>query len=142
MDGFVAKPVTLALLSDVIRQSANSSTPACMHRNEASPGTDQIRRAELVTAFGNDGLRELDNTFFADMADILQELHFALAADDLPRADRALHSIKGAAANLGFIELATYAEHARHAARETNVEAGISERFDALRQMGERAQAA
>jgi len=142
MDGFVAKPVTLALLSEVIGQSVDLSPPARVLPDETSSIVDLARRAELVDAFGDEGVRELDDSFFEDMAGILRDLHSALATDDLSCADRALHSIKGAAANLGFVELATFAEHARSSTAAADVEAGIKKRFDALRQAGEKAQAA
>ena len=109
---------------------------------DTSPVIEPDRRAELVEAFGDEGLKELDDSFFADMAGILLDLHSALAAHDTSSADRALHSIKGAAANLGFNQLATFAEQARNRSDSTNVAAGIEKRFGALRPTGERAQAA
>jgi signal transduction histidine kinase/HPt (histidine-containing phosphotransfer) domain-containing protein/ActR/RegA family two-component response regulator len=142
MDGFVAKPVTLALLSEVIGASSGPVPLTGAPSAEKSPVVDRDRRAELVETFGDEGLRELDDSFFADMAGILRDLHAALSAQDTSSAERALHSIKGAAANLGFTQLATFAEQARNIADAANVESGIKMRFDALRKTGERALAA
>jgi len=146
MDAFVAKPVTLALLSQVIRSSVDQAPPATQKDAPAPlashPVIDEARRAELEDAFGPDGVKELDDTFFTEMAAVLHELHSALASQDAGSADRALHSIKGAAANLGFAELAAYAEEARRTKDAAQVEAGIARHFAALKQAGGQALAA
>jgi len=142
MDGFVAKPVTLARLSEVIGASADHQSRPEPTVATTTPVVDRGRRAELVEAFGEAGLMELDDSFFEDMAGILKDLGAALATNDTSCADRALHSIKGAAANLGFSQLAVFADQARSGSVNESVESGILTRFDALRQARERAQAA
>lgn len=142
MDGFIAKPVTLARLSAAIGASVTPQSHTELTLAATTPVVDRGRRSELVEAFGEAGLRELDDSFFEDMAGILRNLGAALATHDAPSADRALHTIKGTAANLGFNELAAFADQARSGAVTESVQSGIATRFDALRQARERAQAA
>ncbi len=142
MDGFVAKPVTLALLAKVIGAVPEEPAMASGNAVETSRLLDPGRRVELAEAFGEDGLRELDDCFFLDMAGTLRDLHAALSAHDLSSADRVLHSIKGAAANLGFTDLAAFADLARRDDDIAGIETGIQTRFAALRKLGEQAKAA
>ena len=76
-------------------------------------GLDSARRAELVEALGEDVFRELIDSFFADAAELLQELHGALADNDRSHVDRVLHTIKGAAINVGLNEIAQRAHALR-----------------------------
>ena len=140
MDAFVAKPVTLDLLSRVIGASAPLDVVPDV--SSERPPVDAARRDELAAAFGDDGLRELDESFFTDMADTLRALHAALAENDAETADRMLHSIKGAAANLGYVELSDFAESARADRGKADVGSGIEKRLALLASKEEMAKAA
>ncbi len=139
MDGFIAKPVTIALLAEVI---AGAPRLAADTGSGEAPAVDATRRAELAEAFGEDGLRELDQTFAADLATVLSDLRDALAAGDAAAIDRVLHSIKGAASNLGYMDLAAYADRARAEADKTGADEAIRTRVAALSELRGQAQAA
>jgi signal transduction histidine kinase/DNA-binding NarL/FixJ family response regulator len=141
MDAFVAKPVKLALLAQVIGASA-AARPRDEEVKTGLLAVDEKRRAELVEAFGEHGLKELDDSFYTDMTRILRDLHAALAARDAASAERTLHSIKGAAANLGFAELAAFAEQSRCDIDQTTIVEGLERRFAALCKHEEQAHAA
>ena len=62
----------------------------------------------------------------------LKNLKEAVVTNDPERAVRAAHSLKGAAANLGLMDLSEVAKQAEMEARE-GVLAGIDEKIEALR---------
>jgi two-component system, sensor histidine kinase len=140
MDAFVAKPVTLAALGAILRNAAPASAHA--PENETELPVDPARRAELAETFGAAGLNDLDESFFAEMSDLLRKLHEALQAADMGMADRALHSMKGSASNLGYMELASFAERARGQSDASLAETGIEQRLSALKTAWEQARAA
>jgi two-component system, sensor histidine kinase len=143
MDAFVAKPITLARLADVIRgPEASASSPISSDARSDHPVIDQERRLELTEAFGADGLKELDDSFFSDAAGILRAFHAALSAGDAASADRALHSLKGASANLGFVDFSTFTEKARSDTLRADLGTEIEKRLATIREAGEQAHAA
>lgn len=103
MDDFLAKPVRMAQLTDVIRRlTAGGGTPP-----EPSPAPDLDARS----LFDRQGLRdelevdatvvdELTSQFLVELEDLLARLERAADAGDLLELRRAAHVIKGAAGNL------------------------------------------
>lgn len=138
MDGFLSKPVTMAQLRDAICAAEARSAPSVA----GDVAVDVERRAELRDIFGADSLRALDDSFFADMAATLRELHEALARGDAGRADRTLHTIKGAAANLGYPRIAVFAEEARGRIDAPDLETELAARVAELTTLETRADAA
>lgn len=76
-------------------------------------GLDEARHAELVDALGEDVFQELVQSFFDDASDLIGELHAALAEQNAEKVDRVLHTIKGAAVNVGLNDLASKANALR-----------------------------
>lgn len=125
MQGFESKPISLDRLRAVL--AANASVPiACKETatSAAEPAQDQTlsgsseefdrgRRKELTEALGEEVFEELLDSYFTDAAELLDELHVALATGDPSGIDKALHTLKGMAANLGFNGVAGMAEQLR-----------------------------
>ncbi|MGL3608384.1 ATP-binding protein [Rhizobium sp. G187] len=139
MTGFESKPVTMDRLKKMIAKATTGRTdrPVSQTVTEQSvfmelphpdvsnvlpidglpglgiEGLDDARYTELVDALGADVFQELVISFFDDATDLLEELKAALAGKDAERIDRALHTIKGAAYNVGLNDLAVKANALR-----------------------------
>ncbi|PZU82786.1 MAG: hybrid sensor histidine kinase/response regulator [Shinella sp.] len=129
MAGFESKPVTMERLRNVI-SSLNETlvtefVEAAADDDDGLPdpvllgavdlpglpqlcpaGLDEARYAELVDALGEDVFQELVESFFDDASALIGELHGALRSRDVNHIDRVLHTIKGAAVNVGLTEIA------------------------------------
>lgn len=140
MKGFESKPVTLERLKKVIAhtlspgrdaavapQTPTTTAPQKLELPELNlegvplqalpglgiEGLDEARHAELVEALGEDVFQELVESFFDDAASLLDELNDALRRNDPEKIDRVLHTIKGAASNVGLNDLAVKAHALR-----------------------------
>jgi signal transduction histidine kinase/CheY-like chemotaxis protein/HPt (histidine-containing phosphotransfer) domain-containing protein len=138
MKGFEAKPVTLERLRKMIAHAtstARETAPAPATTTapqklelpdldltalplQSMPGLgieglDEARHAELVDALGEDVFQELVESFFDDATGLLDELNQALRRNDSEKIDRVLHTIKGAASNVGLNDLAVKANALR-----------------------------
>ncbi|MCQ2005497.1 ATP-binding protein [Rhizobium sp. NRK18] len=135
MQGFESKPISLDRLRAVLAAHASvpvtsegTATSAADHAQDldqsASSDTalrepisseefDRARRQELTEALGEEIFEELLDSYFTDAAALLDELHVALATGDPSGIDKALHTLKGMAANLGFNGVAGMAEQLR-----------------------------
>ncbi len=138
MKGFESKPVTLERLRNMIahatssaRETAPASASASVPQKLELPdldledmplqsmpalgieGLDEARHAELVEALGEDVFQELVESFFDDATGLLDELNEALRKNDPDKIDRVLHTIKGAASNVGLNDLAVKANALR-----------------------------
>ena len=135
MNGFELKPITLARLHAVLSTARPGSEPS----DEAKAPTvaqpvaevvslpvapasavaigsydiDPARRAELIEALGEEIFDELVESFVNDARDLLKEYKAALVAADEHEADKALHTLKGAAANVGFNTVSVLAQNMR-----------------------------
>lgn len=133
MDGFEAKPISLNRLHAVL----SGRTPQFLDATVTAPGDaakpagdgiDPARRAELVDALGEDIFAELVDSFLSDAGALLSEYAAAQAEGNAAEADKALHTLKGAAANVGFKMVAETAQALRTAPSDTRQ----SERLSAL----------
>ncbi|MBV2186630.1 MAG: response regulator [Rhizobium sp.] len=132
MAGFESKPVTMERLRNVIELVVDAPAngqdrdmpneiglpePIIIDDVDFPPlsieGLDEARQSELVEALGEDVFRELVESFFNDATGLIQELHVALANHDPEKIDRALHTIKGAAVNVGLNDIADIAHALR-----------------------------
>lgn len=130
MDGFQSKPVSVDKLREVIRKVAISKDvdgglpfpldrslevhqPASLLSSELDLSDFKKRRAELVDVLGEEDFAELVACFFADARAALTELDISLARHDAALTDRVLHTIKGAAGNVGLRHLALLAQRLR-----------------------------
>lgn len=138
MRGFESKPVTMERLKKMIAQATEGqaedmdkfklkpSTAMELPQAEISgvlendsiltagvEGLDAARYRELVDALGKDVFKELVMSFFEDASGLLDELNSAFARRDADGIDRVLHTIKGAAYNVGLNDLAVKANALR-----------------------------
>lgn len=132
MAGFESKPVTMERLRNVIHSIVDVPAdgqdrdmqndiglpePIIIDDVDFPPlsieGLDEARQSELVEALGEDVFRELVESFFNDATGLIQDLHVALANHDPEKIDRTLHTIKGAAVNVGLNDIADIAHALR-----------------------------
>ncbi|MBP1851345.1 ATP-binding protein [Rhizobium halophytocola] len=143
MVGFESKPMTMQRLGAVIAGLAEgredpaadgAGSPAQALEGDAFglgdvPGLDPARRGELVEALGDEVFSELIESFFNDAGDLLDDLHAHLTGGDAAEIDRLLHTIKGAAANVGLKDIARHADTLRS---EPPTEAGLGHLGDEI----------
>ncbi|MCD2179789.1 ATP-binding protein [Rhizobium sp. C1] len=126
MDGFEPKPITFQRLHSILagvaaERAAPISTPletppapsAAEAPSLPEDGIDPARKAELVDVLGEEIFNELVASFFKDADLLLKDYAAARAAGDSETADKALHTLKGAAANVGFKAVAEIAQALR-----------------------------
>ncbi|MBB4009437.1 ATP-binding protein [Allorhizobium taibaishanense] len=145
MVGFESKPVTMDRLRDlilsfapaertIVAEPAESEAPveAMPHRTAIADHStltlqqhldelnalDEARHDELVEALGEDIYQELIASFFDDASQLLGDLHRAMGESNAREIDRVLHTIKGAAVNVGLNDIAGFA-HALRAQQPT-----------------------
>ncbi|MFC0481702.1 ATP-binding protein [Gellertiella hungarica] len=122
MVGFESKPITLKRLRHVLEthlkpgdlpaavEEIAAATPAPV---EEADGFSEARRNELIEALGEDVFNELVETFFEDAGQIMESLQHALGGEDAILIDRLLHTLKGAAINVGLNDVADLAHSMR-----------------------------
>ncbi|MFK0335350.1 ATP-binding protein [Rhizobium sp. NPDC090275] len=115
MTDFRIKPISLSQLHEVLSAAAGRSVRRMV------TSVSEERRAELVAILGEDAFSALLGSFFADATQLIKDAREALAAHDKVALDRTLHSLKGAAANLGLPSVAARSQDLRegHATGET-----------------------
>ena len=70
---------------------------------------DKPAQAELVEVLGEDGFADLLTSFLRSVPVRLGEIEAAVGRGDAAAAAAAAHTLKGAAGNLGFLQLAEMA---------------------------------
>ncbi len=112
MDAYVAKPVTLARLSDVLGRWI-ALTPL------AEPSSVAVDRTRLRAWLGADDerLQSLLAEFLAMARQNAREIETALASSNMPAAVLAAHSLRGGALSVGAHDLARVAGALEAAAR-------------------------
>ena len=148
MNAFAAKPVSFgrfrSILSDApTSQEKGTAMHATYRADDDSSGAglskvdlaevDEGIVEELVDAIGEDGYGDLVGDFIEDCSNILDDLNEAMGTGDPDRADRALHTLKGAASTLGFTGLAKYAQARRESELDNSTVYQIAARVDALK---------
>ncbi|MGF0537506.1 ATP-binding protein [Agrobacterium sp. ES01] len=99
--------------SDAIVEQSLEPVPRSLADLPEFAGLDEMRQNELVDALGKDVFNELVESFFADAVVLLKQLERALASNDTATIDLALHTIKGAAINVGLNGIAGKAHELR-----------------------------
>lgn len=119
MTGFQSKPVTMQQLQGIIRAVETGDAPSeKSDAGQPETGTAfEARRAEIIEALGEEIFNELLSSFFDDAANLLRDLHAALAVNDYRNTDSLLHTLKGAASSVGFSDLADRS----HKLRQTSI---------------------
>jgi CheY-like chemotaxis protein len=102
MDGFQLKPIKLQQLHELISQSQSKIAIADkVESYDMSP-----RAQELIAVIGRPTFDGLVLSFFDDAVLLLDDTCTALKRADHIGMDACLHTLKGAAANLGFDSIA------------------------------------
>ncbi len=112
MTDFQSKPISLSQLAALVRSVRPSATQQPDPR-AAGAGVPTERQRELIDVLGEEAFGELLDSFFADAVAILSNLADAMREGDPSGLDRMLHSLKGAAANVGFQDIAEQAQQLR-----------------------------
>ncbi len=113
MSAFQSKPITVARLAAIL-EGLGPRPPAASPAQTTAAGPNP-RQTEIIEVLGQDTFDELLDTFFADAVLILSSISTALHDDDTKNLDRMLHSLKGAASNVGFQDIADMAQRLRQA---------------------------
>jgi two-component system, sensor histidine kinase and response regulator len=106
MNDFISKPVSRDKLSAVLQLWAGGTAPGTTKPSLAAAAAKHIDYAHfeaLAHELGEDGRRDLLVSFWGDLPETFRSLQGAFERQDVKAADRALHTLKGAAANLGLI---------------------------------------
>lgn len=122
MDGFVAKPVSLATLqAEILRLFAGNAGAVGVLAPPAPDAVAEVPlfdRAHAVKIMGDEGLFvELAGFFVADLPGYLREIDSALAATDGPRLTRNAHTLKGLFATFAAPQAETLARQLEKAAQ-------------------------
>lgn len=120
MVGFESKPITLKrlriVLATYLSPDISAAIAATVEEEQAADtieGFDPGRRNELVDVLGEEVFQELVETFFDDATELMAALQQAMASEDAILLDRTLHSLKGAAINIGLNDVANLAHSLR-----------------------------
>ncbi|CUX64954.1 MULTISPECIES: ATP-binding protein [Agrobacterium] len=118
MNGFQSKPVTKNQLARLIstfevRGKGGAGVDVASDPVIVPDEALNNRQAEIVEALGDDAYNELLDAFFDDASQILADLAKAMIHERSDEVDRLLHTLKGAAGNLGFDSVALIAQSLR-----------------------------
>lgn len=109
MRGFVSKPFDVARLEAALLGEEPSPTPTPQHGGQA-PVLDAVRVRELVSQLGPALVGSLAHEFAAEA----ENLPAGLAGSNDERT-RAVHNLRGSAANLGLLRAVTACDDLRNA---------------------------
>ncbi len=112
MDDFLTKPVDREALEAAMDRVFGAVPPVAGRAPEPSdaaeatpPALSDKRVAMLRSELGDDGVEFLIGTFLEDASGLIRDLSAALGDDDAGAVRRALHTLKGSAGNVGFLEI-------------------------------------
>ncbi|MER2604911.1 MAG: ATP-binding protein [Siculibacillus sp.] len=140
MSDFVTKPVTVEKLEAALLPLLSATGGEAAPANSASADPTRARetvvaaaagremldldhRRHLVEALGEEGFDELTEVFRADAARLYGEIERDLLAGDGEGLRKALHTLKGAASNVGFVGVVAAVDEVRAAAVDDRAEA-------------------
>jgi CheY-like chemotaxis protein/HPt (histidine-containing phosphotransfer) domain-containing protein len=121
MDGFVAKPATLASLGGALARALGRSEPA-PPEDEAADGGEGFDFGALQRLYGGDSaeLRQVIGLYVANGAQLLDEIAAAAVGRETAAVLDAAHALKGASRTIGAIQVGEAAAALESAAREGN----------------------
>ncbi|MDO5898143.1 ATP-binding protein [Agrobacterium sp. Azo12] len=129
MDGFQLKPIKLQQLHELISQSQSKIAIADkVESDDMSP-----RAQELIAVIGRPAFDGLVLSFFDDAVLLLDDTCAALKRADHIGMDACLHTLKGAAANLGFDSIAHKSQALRGAWNDISELNALSDMIDESR---------
>ncbi|MCA1906804.1 MAG: response regulator, partial [Magnetospirillum sp.] len=119
MNDYISKPVDRQRLAAMLARwghrradlpvSPQATQSGADDNGDAAPLVDATVTEELMDALGEDYLNEVRSHFMGSLDQRVDEVTAALTAGDSAKAASAAHSIKGSAANLGYVRLAALA---------------------------------
>lgn len=121
MNGFESKPISLAALTNLLHRFSGSADAEAAAEPVAAPPPDarKIHRIEeLRSIVGEEGVQNLIAAFVAELPLMTEKLRAAIAVGKESEVDLVLHTLKGAAANLGLTGLAELAQSFRNMSPE------------------------
>jgi two-component system sensor histidine kinase/response regulator len=119
MDGFVAKPATLASLGGALARALGRAEPV-LPEDEPPEGAAGFDFGALQRLYGGDSaeLRQVIGLYVANGAQLLDEIAAATAAREPAAVLDAAHALKGASRTIGALEVGEAAASLETAARE------------------------
>ncbi len=135
MDDYVAKPIQRKDLVRALSQCVAAAAPA----RETVPARQEEESSELeprvldqlVADFGGAEARELLEMFVDGGRKLLDDLRQALAGADAPAVNRAVHTLKSSAANVGAMQVSRLCAALEEQTRQGSIE-DVSERLGEL----------
>ncbi|MFT3670710.1 ATP-binding protein [Aestuariivirga sp.] len=121
MNGFKSKPISLAALTNLLHRFSGSADAEAAAEPAAAqlPESRKIHRIEeLRSIVGEEGVQNLIAAFVAELPLMTEKLRAAIAVGKEGEVDLVLHTLKGAAANLGLTGLAELAQSFRNMSPE------------------------
>ncbi|TNC94408.1 MAG: sensor protein gacS [Stygiobacter sp.] len=111
MDDYISKPIDRQRLAALLARWQGRLDYAAKGSDAGTPSSHRVVvdaevQADLVDALGDEYYRQLLVSFAASLSVKLDDVATALQAGDVARAAATAHSIKGSAANLGYVWLA------------------------------------
>ncbi|MBI2241929.1 MAG: response regulator [Magnetospirillum gryphiswaldense] len=121
MNDFLSKPVDRQRLGTILGCWGPRRSVA---KTESRPLVDHGVTKDLLDALGEDYLNEIRGHFISTLSERVNDVLSALARADTAKAASAAHSIKGSAANLGYVRLAEKAADIENALRRGKAQDG------------------
>ncbi|CCG39725.1 hybrid sensor histidine kinase/response regulator [Magnetospirillum molischianum] len=131
MDDYISKPIDRRRLAQCLDrwmarlagERGNHPIPAQVARSlpgqaDEPPLIDKDSQTDLAKALGAESLATLLASFRAGLAARIRDIDLAVTSGDRQAIVAASHSLKGAAANLGYARLADASGRLEHAARD------------------------
>ena len=117
MNDFVSKPVNRDKLFSILEQWGTAGRARLEDRADSSEKAasliDRMQLDVLKEELGEDMLGELQASFWASAADLVDRIRAAIEAEDWGAADELVHRLKGSAATLSFGAVARACEQLR-----------------------------
>jgi CheY-like chemotaxis protein len=118
MNDFISKPLDRRKLERAVARASGSGEADPPSLTMPESWVDRRRLQELAAELGQDAVAELLASFWRDAGEIVDLFRRACDAGDLGAMGQVLHTLKGAAANLGIVACVDACERARASLRE------------------------
>jgi len=129
MNDYISKPIDRQRLAALLSRWQGRLENAAKVSDQGMPSpqsgivVDAEIQADLVDALGEEYCRQLLASFAASLPDKLGDVEAALQSGDSARAASTAHSIKGSAANLGYVWLADAASTVERLCKDGDLDA-------------------
>ena len=150
MDGYMAKPVTLAKLTELLTRwlpsaepepaASDTETPVVAEEDDKVPVFDTEMLTRII-GDDEDTRQRLVKKFLVNAQDQAEQLRAAIAASDSAAAGRIAHGLKSNARAVGAMQLGNQCETMEHACKGGKLDLLRSEqeRFDSALEMANKA---